>query len=138
MIQFISPYQTILLPDGQILPGCFPTIEWFNTIQSYISVQNKTIIDIGCCIFSYGIQALTNGAKFVTGLDISPIRVTESKQLIEFCGFNNEAEVICSSFEQYTPQKVYDLGLLSMIIHHLKDPEQQIKKLIVLFKRNLY
>ena len=122
-------YQTVPLPNNTVLSGLFPTIDWFNTINRYISFRDKTVLDLGCCEFSYGVQALVHKAEHVTGIDNDLKRIDQSKQVIDAWSFGNQTKLIHSDIETWQPDKHYDITIFSMIIHWLKDPAMHIIRL---------
>ena len=90
----MSQYQTVPLPDGSVQVGLFPTIDWFQKIMCLVDFSNARVLDLGCCQFSYGIQALHQGAKEVIGVDHDRDRVLESRRNIQLWRMEHRAAVI--------------------------------------------
>jgi len=121
-------YQTIRYPDGTLIPGMFPTLEWFSAIAEHVDFENRSLLDVGCSMFSYGLQALDAGASLVTGIEINEETVERVNKLLRLHHVQN-AEILHSSAEAFQSTRNYDVVLFSMVIHWLKDPEKHIKRL---------
>lgn len=122
-------YQTIPFPDGTIQKGAFDTIDWFKRMAKHVNFRDKILIDVGCCQFSYGIQALNKGAAYIYGLDSDAERIKESQENIIRCNYKENTCLEQGTAEEYQPPKS-NIILFSMIIHWLKNPEVHIKRLI--------
>lgn len=129
-------YQTVPLPDGTVILGAFPTIEWYKAMAEHIDFKDKTVLDLGCCQFSYGVQAIADGAKFVTGVDNDPKREKQSREVIDTIWNFKNAEFFDVDIEEFVPQE-YDIIIFSMIIHWLKDPELHIRRMLKTTKEKL-
>ena len=128
-----TDYQTVPLPDGTWARGLFPTDKWFEKIAAHVDFKGRSVDDLGCCQFSYGIQALNEGARFVAGIDNSKQRVDQSWALVEQWGLQKKAMVVHGSIEELpttaiNPGNKADITIWSMIIHWLSTPQQQKKK----------
>lgn len=133
-VDFTNSYQTVPLPNGKIINGTFDTITWFHAISKHIDFKNKTMLDIGCCEFSYGIQALNLGAAHITGLDSDQLRIDQSQSIIQECNYTDRTTLVKGFAEEYEPLN-HDITLFSMVIHWMKDPEHHIKR--ILLKSNM-
>lgn len=129
-----SLYQSVPLPDGTWIRGLFPTDQWFERIAAQVDFNGKTVEDLGCCQFSYGIQALNKGAKSVVGFDNSEERVRQSDELIKQWNYGDRATVFKDTIETY--EKIWDSSTLqsdiciwSMILHWLNNPQKHIARL---------
>lgn len=127
MIHFTDAYQTLPLPDGNVLNGIFQTIEWFERASAIISFQDQVVLDLGCSMSSFGIQAVNKGARLVVGVDNDPKRISQSHDAINIWKLNNTVTALQYNIEEYTPLG-YDIIIFSMIIHWLKDPEFHIRR----------
>lgn len=121
-------YQTVLLPDGKIVDGLFPSVLWFNKIKQYVNFQNKSVIDLGCNLFSYGLQAISNGANLSIGIEKSSVYVTQVQQWIKQYNLSR-AYILEQDIETYLPDKKYDICIFGMILHWLKTPKQYINQI---------
>lgn len=121
-------YQTIPLPDGSIEQGLFPTIDWFNNINKHVSFYDKTVLDLGCCQSSYGIQALQKGARFIIGIDNDINRINESQKYIQLHNLDNQFLLLHKDIESFLPGDRVDITIFSMIIHWLNNSKDCIKQ----------
>ena len=124
-------YQTLLMSDGTIRQGIFPTIDWFNEIKKHVDFQGKVVLDLGCNSFSYGIQAIRSGAKFVVGIDNDQNRISESRAaILDHEIITTEKTAIrLAKIEDFQPfPYVYDVTIFSMILHWLEDAPKQIQR----------
>ena len=122
-------YQTVPLPDGKELAGLFPTIDWFKEIAKHIDFSNKSILDIGCCQFSYGISALNSGASYAIGIDCDQQRLEESKHYIDLWGYNEKTKLINSKAEELSVPHT-DIILFSNVIHWMDNAEYHIARIV--------
>jgi len=122
-----EPYQSFYMPDGEFIEGAFPTTDWFKEMERHISFENKTVLDLGCATFSYGIEAIKSGARLVTGIDNTDKMVDGSRWLLKEYGFGN-ASVYKEKIEDCQPGE-FDIVIFSMIIHWLEDAPNHIKRL---------
>lgn len=128
-------YQTIPLPDGSILEGFSPSIERYQVVSRLVGgFQNKTFLDIGCCEFSYGIQALKDSASFVIGIENSEEKIKLSNNFIKLWGFNDKALVIKQDVNTFAYNIQHDIVLVSVIIHWLNKPKIFLKQVYSLAK----
>jgi SAM-dependent methyltransferase len=126
----MSYYQTVPLPHDDWIDGVFPTIHWFSAINQVVSFQDKTVLDLGCCSFSYGVQAINNGAKFVTGVERVKESIDHCQYVIGQWGFEDKTRLICDDIEEISEYDEHDIVIFSVVIHHLKEPEKTIRKLL--------
>lgn len=122
-------YQTMLLNDGTVINGAFDTIRWFNLVSDHVSFKDMVMLDIGCCQFSYGIQAINNGASHIIGVDSDQLRIDQSDYFINSCGYKDKTTLI-KSFAEELEVPDHDIVLFSMVIHWMKDPEFHIKRIL--------
>lgn len=120
----MTHYQTIPLPTG-VREGLFPTIDWFQNMQIDVDFKGKTVLDLGCNEFSYGIQALLAGAKRVIGVDTNGSALADAHK--HAAAHNLSVVTIESKIEDLETISA-DIVIFSMIIHHLEDPEIHIKR----------
>lgn len=131
----IEHYQTIPLPNGDILPGLFPTMEWFAKIHNYIDFTGQSVLDLGCNEGAYCILASQAGATEILGIDSIDERLIKARELAILWNYSHivyQQELI----ESFNPPKLYDVIIFSMIIHWLKDAEAHIKR-IAQYAKNL-
>jgi len=125
-----NAYQTVPLPDGNIQSGLFPTIEWFQAIAQSVDFTDARVLDLGCCQFSYGIQALQKGAKFVAGVDHDTDRIQQSNENIRQWGFKQQVAVRKADAVDYIEALYlhFDIVIIGMLLHWL--PELQAESLL--------
>jgi 16S rRNA G966 N2-methylase RsmD len=125
-----SQYQTVPLPDGSVQAGLFPTIEWFQEIAQHVDFRDTRVLDLGCCQFSYGIQALQSGACFVAGVDHDSTRTRQSNENIRLWKFERQCSVRNVDALDYI-ESIYldfDVVIVGMLLHWLV--ESQAKALL--------
>jgi len=136
MLNVENSYQTVPLPTGEI-KGIFPTIEWYRKISKHLNFNGKTVLDLGCCTFSYGIQAINDGASLITGVENSDDRIRQCKDILTEWGIS-KAEIIREDIEKFVPCGTYDVIIFSMVIHWLENPEVNIKRLVCYGKKIVF
>lgn len=119
-------YQTVPLPDGTCIQGLFPTVDWYRSFSRHLQIQDKTILDLGSCQFSYGIQALRDGAQSVLGIEKSDQRVDQSLRIISLWGFQDRASVSKMEIQDFRPGS-FDITVCSMVLHWLPNPEYLLR-----------
>lgn len=110
-----SGYQTIKLPDGEIIQGTFPTLDWFDKIKKHISFKGKIVLDVGSCDGMYSILAFQEGAKEVVGIEQEKEHANDSAQLANI--WKVPFSVLNMPVEEVTLTKHFDIVLFPMIIH---------------------
>ena len=123
-------YQNFPLPGGEMVEGMFPTYQWYQAMAEVVPIKNKTLLDLGCCTFGYGVQALMDGAAYVTGVEKELRRVQQSQEVLQRVGdLRSKTGLHWTSIEDfYLGNSTYDIVLFSMIIHWLKNPEDEIRR----------
>lgn len=80
--------------------------------------QNKTLLDLGCGDAAFGIEALTRGAKYYTGVEGSQQMVAAAHHMIK----GKNATVYHTSMESYDyPMNAYDIITSRFAIHYVED-----------------
>lgn len=120
-------YQTIAYNNKGTQIGSFPTLEWFNKIKARVDFQDKIVVDLGCAEGMFCVLARQAGARMVTGIDSSEARIKTAKQLNSQWGYMNE--IIWKNVEDYKYPKMYDITIASMILHWLKNPQIELKRI---------
>lgn len=87
-------------------------------IQSFVPLDKKRILDIGCGIGTY-VRRLTPFGGEIHGVDIDPAKVCKAK---EACA---SVSVAASEALPY-PQDYFDMVLLHEVIEHVKDDRRTV------------
>lgn len=123
-----SQYQTVPLPDGEVQLGLFPTIEWYQAFTKYGQFHGSRVLDLGCCQFSYGIQALRDGAEHVVGIDHDEIRVRQSCENVKHWGFEQQSTIRNQDAVDYIEclYSSFDVVIIGMLLHWLPEDRARI------------
>jgi len=124
-----NAYQTVKLSDGEFIQGLFPTREWYKAFSKHVDFKGKRVLDVGCNIFSYGVDALEEGAEFVTGIDNSSQACEEGRGVIEDNGISDRSNIIETCAEDFKITEEYNISIFSMIMHWMKDTETHVKRI---------
>ena len=140
--KFNDCYQTVIAPDGIVLcQGLFPTDKWFNALCDHISFKDKSFLDLGCCMFGFGLLALQEKVRCVWGIESDPKRINQCCDIFEYLesldnqytdgiGYRDQVHLIHTEVEEFDFAKYpHDIILCSMLMHWLKDPKAIIGKM---------
>ena len=116
------------LPNGDILEGGFPTVDWFNAFATHVDFRDKTVLDIGCATASYGVEAMNRGAAFYTGVELEQGNAHSAADFMLAAG-HKDFQIWNTCAEGWTDHHKHDIVIFSMIIHWLQDAEYQVKQL---------
>lgn len=90
------------------------------------SVENKSVLDIGCKYGYFCHEAILRGASIVKGIEISNTNVEIAKKIVEFWG--RDIEIIAGDFLETTFNEKFDIVLLLNVLHHIISPVSILKK----------
>jgi hypothetical protein len=133
--KYLSDYQTVQFPSGEVRGGAFDTLKFFEQINLFVRFENKSIIDLGCNNFMYSVLARKMGAKEALGIESNKKWVKGSRLLSKLNGFNDK--VVHSKVEDFFYYKRWDVGILAMILHWLEDPAQELRRLAPAIKEDM-
>ena len=130
VIQFLNEtdlkgYQSIELPFGLKTPG-MDRSKSADIIFRH-SIENKSILDIGCKYGYFCHDAVQRGASVVKGIEISEANVEIAKKIVEF--WDRNIEIIKGDFLEYEFNQKFDVVLLLNVLHHLISPVNSLKKI---------
>lgn len=114
----MSQYQSI--PNGS--NGSFDTKSWFEPVLKQVDFTGKTVVDYGCAEGVMSLLAHDSGASMVSGVDIDEERLEIARKLVPSGKFTY------ARVEAY--QKYSDIGIFSMIIHWLSDPQTDLRNIL--------
>jgi SAM-dependent methyltransferase len=124
-------YQTVPRPDGTTEYGLFQTIEWFDAISKWVNFRNRTVLDIGCNHFSYGLQAFSKGAEKVIGIDINQDALSNSLQNLNLWSISKDKyELVCGDISLNYNIPVHDIVIFSMVIYWINDAPTTIRRVL--------
>jgi len=121
------PYQTYQNPDGSVVKGYSPTIERFRAAQEYIDFFGRSILDLGCNICSFGMQAAIAGASSVVGMDENEEALSKGYEIAQAFSPPLNVRFTCADIEgdwDFCP----DIVVASMILHWMKNPKGLVRK----------
>jgi SAM-dependent methyltransferase len=93
-------------------------------------ISGKTVLEIGCCLGYFCLEALKRGARRTTGWEIDADRVRQARVIAEILG--SSAEYQERDIETETPKEVFDVVICLNVLHHMGDPLRALDKLIAL------
>jgi len=120
----LKGYQSIDLPFGFKTSG-MDRSKSADIIFKH-SVENKSVLDIGCKYGYFCHEALVKGASTVTGIEISSANVEIAKKIVELWG--RDIEIIEGDFLETNFNEIFDVVLLLNVLHHILSPVSILKK----------
>jgi len=99
------------------------------TFQALGSLQDKTLIDIGCGSGPYVAEAVRRGCLKVTGLDMASGMLDLAKHRVESLGIGNKCNFILGTFPENAPPDKYDCAIVMGVIDYIADPDSFLSKL---------
>ena len=99
------------------------------TIENSKPIEGKTFLDVGCGTALYSLEFAKNGAKLVTGIDISEnmIEVCKKRALKEEGG--SKCEFFVGDLLKFNPEKKYDVVIGIGLFDYISQPFDVIKKM---------
>jgi SAM-dependent methyltransferase len=126
-------YQSMVLPDGESLPG---------NDRSYLldtifdgDVSGQTMLDIGSYSGYFCIEGLRRGMQSVTGLEASEERIESARELAT--KFSVRPEYIHDDFETWETDRTFDVILCLNVLHHMYDPVHAIRRMMQMARRKI-
>lgn len=99
--------------------------EWHELKKLLPDFNNKRVLDLGCGFGWHCIYAAENGAKTVTGVDISKNMLEKAMQKTKY----DNVKYVCSPLEDFDYQyEAYDVVLSSLTFHYIKSFDDICKK----------
>ncbi|MFT4305077.1 MAG: class I SAM-dependent methyltransferase [Candidatus Woesearchaeota archaeon] len=99
------------------------------------TLKNKSLLDVGCYLGYFCLEASKRGAKEVKGLDVDPEKIRNAKKIAEIKRRKIKFEI--KDIELLEETKAYDYVLCLNLLHHLNEPIKVINKLINITKDTL-
>jgi ubiquinone/menaquinone biosynthesis C-methylase UbiE len=97
-------------------------------------IANKSVLDAGCGGGRYSVAWRLLGSQPVTGLDISPINVSDANRRVEASGFEGvsfkEGDVLELPFDDAQ----FDIVFSNGVLHHTTDWEKGVGELVRVMK----
>jgi len=104
-------------------------------IFSEISVENKSVLDVGCCYGYFCFEAIKRGAKRVVGIDVDEDNIRKAKLLASILGVEVDFQLL--DVDSETIQDKFDVVLCLDVIHQFKYPIHTLDKLGSLVKETM-
>jgi 16S rRNA (guanine966-N2)-methyltransferase len=90
----------------------------FNSLQSYIDLNETNILDLFCGTGALGLEALSRGAQHCTFIDISQKSLDTTRENVRLCGAENRATFLKQNASIFSSNEGgYDLILLDPPYH---------------------
>lgn len=100
--------------------------EWSELKKLLPDFKNKNVLDLGCGYGWHCIYAYENGAKKITGIDISKKMITTAKEKSK----NLNIEYKCCAMEDLEfKENSFDVVLSSLAFHYIKNFEDLVKNI---------
>jgi SAM-dependent methyltransferase len=94
------------------------------------------VLDIGCNLGYFCIEALRRNAASATGIDPDTTTIGQAREIARLSGL--APDYICGDFEDWDWQgRGFDTVLCLNVLHHLYDPVGAIRKMIGLARRRI-
>lgn len=94
-------------------------------------VENRTVLDIGCCVGSTGAWVLDNGATKYTGIELQKNFAEQAEKNLLKCFPTDHWEILNSSLEDFLEQNTesYDIVFAGGVMHTSLYYQDLIKKI---------
>lgn len=119
-------YQKIELPFGFSTPG--KDRAKTRDLVFGDSPAGKTVLDVGCSLGYFCLEALKRGATRGVGWDVDPDRVRQAGMIAEMLG--SSAEYYHRDIEGVISDEVFNVVMCLNVLHHMRDPIAVLDKLI--------
>ena len=100
-------------------------------IEHAVDLSSKRILDVGCGNGYYGWRMLSAGADVIHGIDPNPLFCCQHALINYYIDTKREYKnvVIPTRFEEFVPNKPYDIAFSMGVIYHRRDHSQHLLKL---------
>ena len=93
--------------------------QYFNNLIKSVA-KGSVILDLACGFGRESIIAAKNSAKFVVGIDLSPLSVKEANSLAEKNNLNNAIFAVGDCEKLYFEDNTFDYVICARMLHHVK------------------
>ena len=100
--------------------------EWQTLKKILPDFQGKRVLDLGCGYGWHCIYAAQQGAKEVTGIDLSQKMLAVAKEKTEQSGFTNINYHRCAIEDASFPEECFDIVFSSLALHYVKDYQKTV------------
>jgi 2-polyprenyl-3-methyl-5-hydroxy-6-metoxy-1,4-benzoquinol methylase len=127
-------YQSFDLPDGTRTPG--NDRSYLNPIIFSESMAGRSLLDVGCYLGYFCIEAMKRGAASATGIDPNRESIRRAQDLAGIHGV--KAEYIHSDFETWNSQgRRFDSVVCLNVLHHMFDAVHSLRTIMNLAKERV-
>ena len=99
------------------------------TIKHCDPIKGKTFLDVGCGTGIYSVELAKKGAKYVTGLDISPNMIQASKESARSNHVGNRCSFILSDLLEYDTKTNYDVTIGIGLFDYIENPLPVLRRM---------
>ena len=109
---------------------------YLNELAFAGGVEGQSVLDIGCNLGYFCIQALRRNAASATGIDPDATSIRQAREIARLLGL--APDYLCGDFEEWDLQgRSFDTVLCLNVLHHLYDPIGAIRKMIQIARRRI-
>lgn len=91
-------------------------------------IEGQSVLDIGCNLGYFCIEALRRNAASATGIDPDATTIGQAREIARLSGL--APDYVCGDFEDASWDRSFDTVLCLNVLHHLYDPVGAIRKMI--------
>lgn len=121
-----TSYQRITLPYGLEIPGKDHSQKIEAVFNS--SLENKSVLDVGCYYGLYSHEAKKRGASRVVGVELNEDRFYVAKEIATLIG--NGVEIVQGDIMEVELGAKFDLVIFLSVLHHVRNPIDVMHRLV--------
>jgi magnesium-protoporphyrin O-methyltransferase len=108
--------------EGDILPDPSPASLRLLEMLDDVAVVRPTLLDLGCGTAPSSVRLVENGARRVTGIDLSPVSINTARRRAAAAGLDETRANFSIGDAAFAPLQRHDWVLLDRVICCYSDP----------------